>query len=1853
MGIVSRVLTGTSRIGIANRGEPAIRFIRAVREYNARTGAQLETAAFYIDIEKDAPFVQEADITLSFTELRAAKPYRQGPAKQPAATERSAGNPYMDKDLLLYALAEAECDAVWVGWGFLSEDAAFVRGIEESGIIFIGPSAASMELLGDKVQAKRTAEDAGVPIVPWSRNLVPTVEEAREAAEEIGFPCIIKAANAGGGRGIRFVHTPDELETRYRSAYEETVRVTGGGDVFIERLVEKGRHLEVQVLADYHGHVSTFGVRDCSVQRRNQKIIEETPPPHMKKDEIAEIEGAAKRLIETAGYHSAGTVEFLYDIRRKEFYFMEVNTRLQVEHPITEELYGVDLVEGQIRIAFGEGLEDDVFTPRGAVVEARLNAEDPDQGFTPSPGRVARLRPPAGPGIRFDSGIQEGTEIPAEFDSMVAKIIAAGKSREQAFARLTRALTELRIRIEGGTTNRAFLLQLLGNSRMREGGVHTRFVEEFLEENPEAIRRPHWDIALLAAAVEEYSLRREAEVINFKQQLAFNGQPRDISGSGGMQINLSAEGTPYQLFVKNAGGEFYHIEENGKNVVIRYAASGRESVLTQNKDQFRIQAVRRGDALQCEVDGTPYRIGIESSGYVSAPSPAIVLTVHAEPGMEVRDGDVLATLEAMKMEMIVTAPESGTVTEVLVKPGEQVAAGQHLLQVEPEKSEKEPAAEKSRRAEFDTVPDNSPEQWDLLEREYRAVFLGFDHRPEAVKILKYMEAFTERNPESKDALLRTLTEGITMYAEIETLFSTAHIETEEFAGAVSFNELLSHYFRRETDRGKGLPDAFLKRLENALRLYPETQERDPESERRALFSMYTSHGELEEKRQLLHHTLFAVEQFFLPKKYRDTVSDALDRIVMLTQMQDPSLADAAYHARYVLVDKAVLEELRTAKKAKVGRILDLILAHAGNRYRYERHMRNIIDSGHYVNPDLVRHTFDGEPERSKLAWEILARRFTRDREFIEGRLEHRGGIQSFTARSRHKGKTYTTVLFVARPDQFKNTLQLLSSVSSQEIIILLQSEQNSTAEYIPAQQLFESGYRDGAVSVGLYSPERLLEFRHFTSSSGGILEENTAAYNMNPVQVRELRLDRLARFEQEQLWSSDSVFLLKVTAKDNPRDERLIALVDVPSARMELDEDRTIRRMVPFEHALMDAVFAMRAEQAKRKRRLYWNRIVIHMRAVLSTTIEQVRDYAEKIVYRMEDLGLEKFTVYSRRPSRKTGGIEEIELDFENISGTNFTLKSRPPSSEPLRPMDDYIAKVVRARQRGTVYPYEIVKMITRPGYQVAEPFPKGDFEEYDIEIDPDTGEQHTVSVKTRPYGNNRSNVIFGIIINYLENHPHGVRRALLLSDTTRDMGSLAENECRRIIAALDLAEELDICVEWLPVSAGARIDMESGTENLDWTARALQRIIRFTQAGGEINVIVSGISVGAQSYWNAEATMLMHTRGLLIMTEDAAMLLTGKKALDFSGSVSAEDNIGIGGLKRIMGPNGQAQIAARNLYEAYSRLFEHYELTYRPPHGKYPVRIESSDPEDRNIGTFGYNDFLSQGFSSVGDIFSAELNPERKKPFDMRQVMKALIDQDAPHLERWAGLRGGETAIVWESRIGGYASGLIGIESRSLNRIGSIPHDGPESWSGGTLYPLSSKKAARGINAFSGKLPLVILANLSGFDGSPESLRKLQLEYGAEIGRAVVNFDGPIIFVVTARYHGGAYVVFSKALNPGLHAVALEGSYASVIGGAPAAAVVFPRQVRKAVYSDPRVLEAQKKLREGAGITQAEVDELIYQVHAEKQKETADRFNSIHSVERAKKVGSIDEIISIADLRKYIAGVIGNRPLTPLDQEP
>jgi acetyl-CoA carboxylase carboxyltransferase component len=345
------------------------------------------------------------------------------------------------------------------------------------------------------------------------------------------------------------------------------------------------------------------------------------------------------------------------------------------------------------------------------------------------------------------------------------------------------------------------------------------------------------------------------------------------------------------------------------------------------------------------------------------------------------------------------------------------------------------------------------------------------------------------------------------------------------------------------------------------------------------------------------------------------------------------------------------------------------------------------------------------------------------------------------------------------------------------------------------------------------------------------------------------------------------------------------------------------------------------------------------------------------------------------------------------------------------------------------------------------------------------------------------------------------------------------------------------------------------------------------------------------------------------------------------------------------MGVNGQAQYWAHDINEACHILFRHYEHTYVLPGERFPRRADTTDPIDRDVQNYPHDENGLEGFARVGDILSDETNPGRKKPFDIRRVMMAAIDQDHPPMERWAGMRAAETGVVWDAHLGGYPVCLIGIESRSVPRVGFVPADGPDQWSAGTLFPQSSKKVARAINAASNNRPVVVLANLSGFDGSPESMRRLQLEYGAEIGRAVVNFKGPIVFCVISRYHGGAYVVFSRALNEQLEVAALEGSYASVIGGAPAAAVVFAGEVDGRTRKDERLQALNQSILQAEGVEKgrlrAQWNELFKIVYSEKLGELAAEFDRVHSVHRALSVGALNQILPPANLRHYLVDAV------------
>jgi acetyl-CoA carboxylase carboxyltransferase component len=667
-----------------------------------------------------------------------------------------------------------------------------------------------------------------------------------------------------------------------------------------------------------------------------------------------------------------------------------------------------------------------------------------------------------------------------------------------------------------------------------------------------------------------------------------------------------------------------------------------------------------------------------------------------------------------------------------------------------------------------------------------------------------------------------------------------------------------------------------------------------------------------------------------------------------------------------------------------------------------------------------------------------------------------------------------------------------------------------------------------------------------------------------------------------------------------------------------------------MERMLLEALAAIRDVQAHRPaaQRLQWNRILLYVWPPLTLAREEMNGIIRRIAPATQGVGLEQVVVRARMP--EGGALRDTVIRASNAGG-DLLITFGEPSDRPLRPLAEYEQTVVSLRRRGLVYPYELIRMLAPPRGQNAGELPPGEFIEHDL------AEDGTLVPVERPAGQNRAKVVVALIRNFTPEVPEGMTRVIILGDASKEMGALAEPECARINAAIDLAERLGMPLEWFALSAGAKISMESGTENMDWISRVLRRLIEFTQAGGEVNVVVCGINVGAQPYWNAEATMLMHTRGILVMVPEGAMVLTGKQALDYSGGVSAEDNLGIGGYDRIMGPNGQAQYHANDLGDACRILLRHYEYSYVVPGEPGPRRAATTDPAERDVCDAPHGGT----FPRLGDVFSEATNPGRKQPFDIRPIMSAVVDHDHRPLERWRDMRDAEIPVVWDARIGGHAVCVIGFESHPLPRLGFIPADGPDRWTGGTLFPRGSKKVARAINAASNNRPLVILANLSGFDGSPESMREWQLEYGAEIGRAVVNFQGPIVFVVISRYHGGAFVVFSKTLNERIEAAALEGSFASVIGGAPAAAVVFTREVDGRTAKDERVRALEQEVAAAPAADKprlrARLAELRATVRTEKLGEVADEFDRVHSVERALRMGAIDAIIPAARMRPWI----------------
>lgn len=1736
------------RIGIVNRGEAAVRFLRTLDALRREGGDAPESVALYTDPDADSLYVRSADGAVNIGEGRLA---------------------YLDAETVVGALQWARCDAAWLGWGFASEDADFAAALEAAGITLLAPRPDTMRALGDKIAAKRLAERLDVPVAPWA--IIEDPRAARAEAERIGFPLLLKASGGGGGRGIRRVDQLDGLEAAFADARLEAQRAFRSNGVMMERLVPRARHVEVQVLGDGAGDVRVVGLRDCSLQRRRQKIIEECPAAGLDPRAERLLLDSARRLCAEVRYRSAGTVEFLYDPYDHAVYFLEVNTRLQVEHPITEEVYGLDLVRAQIDIARGLPLPE-VPPPRGWAFEARVCAEDPQNGFVPAPGRLVRLQPPIGPGVRVDAGFGVGEDISAEFDSLVAKVIAWGPTRTAALARLGCALEEMRIVVEGGLTNLDFLRRLTERADVRAGEVDTGLVDRLDDTSP-----PGADAALLAAAIDRFLV--------------------DGDRHGDRDRHRVEVGGPISVY--RLARDLYRVvgDEGALNVALR-ADDAYQSWLELGARRHRIEHAP-GDETYV-VDGVAHRVARGDAGLVTAPALALVLKVLVGPGEPVAKGQPVAVLESMKMEVRVEAPRSGEVREVRVAPGEQVRAGQVVMVVEGREAVRRRAPSLPWEA---ALPPGEEAPGRLC-----AAIVGWDREPElfatdvarlgdvgrveSVRARRRAGDPAEGSRPARDATFRAgLHAVLRAYADVAELFERRPSRSRGAGGAA---DAVSTAIQLETLRRRG---------PNAL----------PPARRELMARVLAWHGVTSlEPGPTLTDALLRVERAGLGltacipavvaalRAVDECPVELLDRLAALDPDRFRPVCEAADRARYELFERPAHERLKLQAEARAASLLDRLR-------RGQATWQDLLDAPESLLGAMAPEAAAGCP----VAAEAVARRLEWSRPELAFAALQAAGRPVFRV-----GEGEEAVLMVTcRPPEAAPVVEALRGLAPLRrlslVVVPADDEQARRRE-----EVLEGLARE--LRVGGFGPPDPWPWRELCVMAvtgrevAGIRRyhpdgtERVDRRDILPTTARRLDLTRLERFDFERLPADGDVVLFLARAKDNPDDARLLAYAEVRSLR------RQSGRPLHLPH--VDRVFheAVRAVQAAREvhdpdGRLQWNRITLQILPIVPMGLDVVRAYIARLAPAAERIGLEKVVIRLRfMDPRHTDGVTPwMDLSVSNLSGHAPDYALRPASRKPLMPRTRYESRVVAARRRGLIYPYEIVTMLEGGGG-----LPAGSFEEHDLDAS-----GRAVSVDQRPRGENDAGVVFGVMRTRHPHFPDGIVRVLLLNDPTRRMGALAEPECRRVIAAIDLAERMGVPLEWVAVSSGARIDWETGTENLDWTARVLRRIVGFTQAGGEIDIIVPGLCVGAQAYWNAEATMMMHTRGLLIMTDRGSMVLTGKRALDFSGCVSAEDDLALGGYTTIMGPNGQAQAHASDLGAAYRLLYRYHELTYVPPGHRRPPPAPTSDPADRDVGQSPYPAELGHGFATVGEVLSEAHNPERKRPFAIRPVMSAVADRDVEPLERWGAMQGAETVVVWETRVGGHAATLIGVDNQPVARLGRPSADGPERFAGGTLYPQASRKLARALNAASGRRPAVVLANLSGFDGSPESLSRWQLEYGAEIGRAVVNFDGPILFAVVSRYHGGAYVVFSKALNPQLNAVALEGTYASVIGGAPAAAVVFAGDVRR-----------QTVARGGGDSTRAAVTA-----------ELAAKFDAVHTIERARRVGSIDEIIPPARLRPYI----------------
>ncbi len=1486
-----------SRVAVLNRGDAAMRFIRTARELARGDGPSLEVVAVFTDPDRDAPYVRLADDAVSL-----------GPAlrQRPDGSTLSA---YCDHELVVERLVAAGCDAVWPGWGFSSEDPEMVDALHDAGLVFIGPPSEAMRLLGDKARAKQLAQDCGVPLAPWASLDLSDETSWVATAETVGYPVMVKAANGGGGRGIRRVTEAGSLVAAVHAVVTEATAAFGPGAVLIERCVTDARHVEVQFLVNADGAATTFGVRDCSLQRRHQKVIEETPSPVLSPVEEARLTAATTRLVEAAGYRGVGTAEYLFTPSDRSATFCEVNARLQVEHTVTEMVWGVDLVRAQIDVALGRAPEIST-GPRGWAVEARLAAEDPERGFAPAPGRVLVHRPPAGPNVRVDAGIRAGTTVPAEFDSMIAKVLAWGPTRERALSTLARAVSEYEVLIEDGSTNRGALVDLLSRPEVRDAACSTTWLESVDDLGAHG-RRAGSFVALAVAAITLAGVDRDERVRSYFAGAGTGVPVPDDHAGAPVELELSLRGVVHRVAVSSRGDERWSVRSlrDGTQVdVVVEPLDATAVVVTVGGRSSRVLVHRGRGAVVVDVEGTVHRVTESAVGVVAAPGPALVVSLLVDVGDEIQPGQRLGTLESMKTESPILAERGGVVDRVLVGPGDHVAAGQPLLSL------RDAAGSPVDTTVTDDwswpTCDGSEQGWllDLVD----AVVHG--REVTTAELDRVHDVLEQGDPSAvpdvfdgpgAGELAAGLADRLRAFIRIEALFERNLLLLDDHSGAVSaesaFHELCGRLGQRSLLGVEGTALSVDPRPELGSLLAealgrPTGEWVDTPELRRDLWRLASTRSRLAERERLMT----AVVRHLAGDAQRRTVGDQLAAV----GDQRPAVGDHSDIANAALRDVlGDLEQVATGSMGTLAGIAALVRAELG------------------ATTDTVVPT----PAATVDPWSLRP-------------------LARYTSTASDTSASESTSSTGRAADVAFDVVDAATSPAGRvAVVVVASTEDDSDVRSVLAVELLEvpSSLAD-ATDEHLDAAEELF--------SAGV------------AMLRQHRERTAPTTDRDAWWAAVHMVLCGTTAGDAATLMRLS------------------RRFEPGTRGL----------------------------------------------------ALADFTV-ALAPDGDPAGPDTVEFSLRRRGHARLEVDVAQGVARA-RTRSALDRRALTAKRLGVVDPWELIGLLE--GRVSADELPhpslaKGQFTEHDLSVD-ETDVDRLVPVD-RPPAAHSCSVIVGVVTNPLSDGETSddstwMERVWIAGDPLRSMGSLGEPECRRIIAALDLAAERGLPVEWISLSSGARIAWDSGTENLDWTAAVLRRIVEFTAAGGEIDVVVAGVNVGAQSYWNAEATMLMHTRGVLIMTPASSMVLTGRRALELSGSVGALDEIGIGGHDRIMGPNGQAQYRAPDLAGAMAILMDHHALS-----SGAGTRVRTSDPADRDIRVDAYDGV--EEFATVGEIFDETANPGRKRPFSVRAVMDAVVDRDAPRLERWRAMEDADGAVVWETRLDGRAATVIGIESRGRPR--------------------------------------------------------------------------------------------------------------------------------------------------------------------------------------------------------------------------